>query len=105
MFIIQGGNMKLRIENLIDIFPNDRFAVEIFDTISIGTDSLSDIASVEYNTAFLSRKQFLDFYDKHKDKIDLNKYFNIFCTIYNFYAQYINILIISTYQLLQWNLK
>ena len=66
--------MKLRIENLIDIFPNDRFAVEIFDTISIGTDSLSDIASVEYNTAFLSRKQFLDFYDKHKDKIDLNKY-------------------------------
>ena len=48
-----GGNMKTRIEDLINLFPNDNFAVEIFDTIGIGSDSLSDIASDEYGTTII----------------------------------------------------
>ena len=66
--------MKLRIEDLINFFPNDTFAVEIFDTIGIGSDSLSDIASAEYKKSFITRDEFLDFYNRHKDKIDVNKY-------------------------------
>ena len=53
--------MKLRIEDLINFFPNDNFAVEIFDTICIGSDSLSDIASDEYGRSFITRDEFLDF--------------------------------------------
>ena len=66
--------MKTRIEDLINFFPNDNFAVEIFDTIGIGSDSLSDIASDEYGRSFITRDEFLDFYNRHKDKIDVNKY-------------------------------
>ena len=66
--------MKTRIEDLINFFPNDNFAVEIFDTIGIGSDSLSDIASDEYGRTFITRDEFLDFYNRHKDKIDVNKY-------------------------------
>ena len=66
--------MKLRIEDLINFFPNDNFAVEIFDTICIGSDSLSDIASDEYGRSFITRDEFLDFCNRYKDKIDVNKY-------------------------------
>lgn len=66
--------MKTRIEDLINFFPNDNFAVEIFDTIGIGSDSLSDIASDEYGRSFITRDEFLDFCNRHKDKIDVNKY-------------------------------
>ena len=65
--------MKLRIEDLINFFPNDNFAVEIFDTIGIGSDSLSDFASDEYGRSFITRDEFLDFCNRYKDKIEKDK--------------------------------
>lgn len=75
--------MKKEILDLVKMYPYKEMSTSVLDTISIGDCELSNLANKDYDTSSLLYERFLEFYYKHKDKMDKNKFMAYMAYILN----------------------